>query len=165
MHDAPQDSPSLTPDEAARVLKEIRASQARVVGARPWWPGWYTTGVALYVTGVQFLTEPGTPAAVMAVGLTILTVLLTRLIVALVRGNRPQPHRSLVTAPVVAAFTAWLLSAVAACLVAAIWLSVSGLPYARTYAGLGLTVYMALTGPPVARWITRHMAAKIEASG
>ncbi|MFC4587477.1 hypothetical protein [Sphaerisporangium corydalis] len=163
MDATPEDTAYVTPEEAARSLREIRASQARVVRARPWFPNWYTTGVALVVTGVQFFTEPGTSGAVAVAGLTTLVLVLLGLVAAMVFGNRQRPHRSLVTVKALFVFLVWVWTSVGVCLVAAVALAGAGVPYARTYAGLAMTVLMASTGPVLGRWITRRMAAKIEA--
>ncbi|MDH2429829.1 hypothetical protein [Sphaerisporangium sp. TRM90804] len=163
MNTSPGDAPSITPEEAARSLAVMRASQARIIRGRPWFPGWYTTGVALHVTGIQFLTEPGTSRAVTVTGVIALTAALGGLVVALAVSRRQRPHRSLVTPGILAVFTAWVLLSMAVCWVLALGLTFAEVPYARTYAALAMTAFMAATGPIVARRITGHMAARIEA--
>ncbi|MET8144657.1 hypothetical protein ABZU32_30510 [Sphaerisporangium sp. NPDC005288] len=153
----------ITPEEAARTLREIRESQARVIRARPWFPPWYTTGVALFVTGMQVLTEPGTPGAVTATGIVVLTLALAGSVGAVVLFERQRPHRSLITASALVSFMAWVAVCVGLCLAVALSLSGAGVPYARTYAGLAMTAFMAVTGPLVGRWITRRIAAAVEA--
>ncbi|MFC7385862.1 hypothetical protein [Sphaerisporangium rhizosphaerae] len=153
----------ISPEEAARTLREIRESQARMIRSRPWFPAWYTTGVALFVTGMQFLTEPGTPGAATAAGIVVLTLALTGSVGALVLFERQRPHRSLVTGSILLWFMAWVAVCVGVCLAVALPLSGAGVPYARTYAGLAMTAFMAVTGPLVGRWITRRIAATVEA--
>ncbi|WP_248963679.1 hypothetical protein [Sphaerisporangium perillae] len=162
MSASPEDAAYISPEDAAHSLHEIRAAQAKMVRARPWWPGWYTTGVALYVTGMQYCTEPGTTPAVQVTGITLLSLVLAGLVAAMALSSRQRPHRSLVTPAVLGAFGAWLLVGIALCMVLALALSGAGISYGRTYAGLAMTAYMAVTGPLVARWITRRMAATIE---
>ncbi|MEV7967073.1 hypothetical protein AB0O34_13960 [Sphaerisporangium sp. NPDC088356] len=162
MDATPEDAAYITPEAAARSLREIRASQAGIVRARPWFPTWYPVGVGVYVTGLQFFTEPGTSGLLAVTGTTLLAVALAGLIVVLARTNRQVPHRSLVRPAVVGAFVVWLLVGVAVCMVLAITLSSAEVAYGRTYAGLAVTAFMALTGPAVAFAITRRMAAKIE---
>ncbi|MFC6083942.1 hypothetical protein [Sphaerisporangium aureirubrum] len=163
MDATPEDAAHITPEDAARTLSEIRASQARLIRSRPWFPAWYTTGVGLYVTGIQFFTEPGTSVGVMRTGIGVLTVALIGLVLALVLLGHQRPHRALVTWRVLGIFGAWLVTALVLCFVLALALSAVEVPYARTFAALVMTVYMAVTGPPVARRITRRMAATIEA--
>ncbi|GGL08780.1 hypothetical protein Sme01_12640 [Sphaerisporangium melleum] len=163
MDATPQDAAYISPDEAAHTLREIRTTQARVVRARPWFPAWYTTGVALYVTGVQFATEPGTPMTVTVTWIIALTAALVGLVLALVFLERQRPYRSLVTPGVLGVFLAWVASAVAVGAAFAFPLDGAGVPYARTWATLVMTAYMTVSGPTVARWITRRMASEIEA--
>ncbi|GII80264.1 hypothetical protein Sru01_52460 [Sphaerisporangium rufum] len=163
---APLDAPAIGPEDAARVLREIRAGQARVVRhVGPWFPAWYVTGVGLFVTGVQYLTEPGTAMAPAVIGIIMLTLLLAGLVLllVLVLRRRHRPHRSLVSPGLVAAFVGWVLLAAGGCLVLALRLADAGVPYARAWAGLAMTVFLAATGPWVGRSITRRMAARIEA--
>lgn len=160
----PEDAPYITPEDAARTLREIRTSQARVIRSRPWFPAWYTTGVALYVTGVQFLTEPGTPMNTMTTGIAVLSAALLALVLTLAYRTRRRPHRTLVTPKILAVFAAWLVTAILLCLALALPLDAAGIPYARTYAALVMTVYMAATGSVVARHITDRMAAAIESA-
>ncbi|MEU8266015.1 hypothetical protein AB0B89_02515 [Sphaerisporangium sp. NPDC049002] len=162
MDATPEDAPYISPEAAARSLREIRSSQAGIVRARPWFPTWYPTGVGVYVTGVQFLTEPGSSRPLAVTGITLLTLGLAALVFALARTNRQVPHRSLVRPGLVGAFVAWLLVGVALCLVLAVALTSAEVPYARTCAGLAMTAYLAITGWAVARAITRRIAAKIE---
>ncbi|WP_405141560.1 hypothetical protein OG589_31155 [Sphaerisporangium sp. NBC_01403] len=162
MNATPDDAASITPEAAAHSLREIRASQAGIVRARPWFPTWYPVGVGVYATGLQFFMEPGTSGPLAVTGITLLTVALAGLIVALARTNRQVPHRSLVRPAVVGAFVVWLLVGVAVCMVLAVTLSSAEVAYGRTYAGVAMTAYLAVTGPAVGHAITRRMAAKIE---
>ncbi len=57
-------------EEAARNLATIRETQAKAMRFQPWLPVWFMAGIGLFVTGVQFITEPGIPKPV-AVGLGI----------------------------------------------------------------------------------------------
>ncbi|MEO3810860.1 hypothetical protein ABGB17_17815 [Sphaerisporangium sp. B11E5] len=161
-HVTPQDTAYITPEDAARTLNEIRTSQARLIRSRPWFPAWYTTGVALYVTGIQFLTEPGTPVAATSTGIAVLTLALAALVLTFAFRTRHRPHRALVTWKILAIFATWLATAIALCLVLA--LALSDISYARTYAALAMTAYMTATGPLIARHITNRMAATIEAA-
>ncbi|MFC4532446.1 hypothetical protein [Sphaerisporangium dianthi] len=157
------DAARVTPEEAARTLREIRDSQARVIRARPWFPAWYTTGLALYITGVQFCTERGTPGPVMVAGLIVLTLAMGGMVGAVVFVRRQRPHRSLVTWRLLVSYAAWLMVAIALSTALALPLAMAGVPYARTYAGLTMTAYMAVTGPLIGWWMTRRIAAAIEA--
>ncbi|MGW4643480.1 hypothetical protein ACWEN6_33530 [Sphaerisporangium sp. NPDC004334] len=170
-HTTPQDAAhtpwepasGISPEEAARTLREIRESQARMIRARPWFPAWYPIGVALFVTGMQFLTEPGTPGAATATGIVVLTLALAGSVGALVLFERQRLYRSLVTASVLVTYIAWVAVCVGLCLAVALLLSGGGVPYARTYAGLAMTAFMAVTAPLVGRWISRRIAAAVEA--
>lgn len=152
---------NLTPEEAAHSLAEIRQTQARAVRSRPWFANWYTTGVAVFVTGIQFVTEPGTPRAVAVIGAVLLSAGLGALIAVFVRTRPAVPHRSLMDTASMTIFATWLGAAVVLTLVLALILSAQEIAYARTYAGLAMTVFMAGTGPLVGRWITARMADKI----
>lgn len=152
----------VTPEEAAHRLAEIRRTQARAVGSRPWFPNWYTVGVAVFVTGIQFITEPGTPRAVLVIGAILLPAGLGALMAVFFHTRTAVPHRSLMDGKNWALFIGWLCAAIALCLTLALVLSFQGIPYARTYAGLAMTAFMAGTGPLVTRWITARMAAKLE---
>ncbi|ETK31183.1 hypothetical protein [Microbispora sp. ATCC PTA-5024] len=152
----------MNPDEASRSLATIRATQAKAVGSQPWFPTWYAAGVGLLVTGVQFVTEPGTPVPVTVAGGVALTAALGALVALLVKARRMTAHRSAVSPAGIAAFLVWLLASVGICLAIALRLDAAEVAYARTYAGLAMTGCMAATGPFVARWISGQMARKIE---
>ncbi|MCT9932558.1 hypothetical protein N5079_20365 [Planotetraspora sp. A-T 1434] len=155
-------NPLMNPQEAAQSLADIRRTQAKAVGSQPWFPTWYMVGVGLFVTGAQLVTEPGTPAVVMAAGGGVLAVGLGALIARLVTSRRMTAHRSVLSAAGMAGFALWLALSIGPALALALWMSTREVAYARTYAALGMSAFMALTGPYVARWISRQMAMKIE---
>ncbi|MEZ0076738.1 hypothetical protein [Planotetraspora sp. GP83] len=152
----------MNPEEAARSLSAIRRTQAKAVGSEPWFPTWYAAGVGVFVTGAQFITEPGTPVSVIVGGGLVLTAGLGALIGRLVTSRRMTAHRSLTSPAGMVVFALWLCAGIGLCLALALWLASAEIAYARTYAGLVMTAFMAATGPYVARWISRQMVLKIE---
>ncbi|GAA4565425.1 hypothetical protein [Planotetraspora kaengkrachanensis] len=149
-------------DEAARSLATIRDTQTRAVRSQPWFPTWYVVGVALFVTGIQFVTEPGMPVAVGGVFGVLLVAALGALVGVFVKTRRMTAHRSLLSPGEFVLFGVWLAACVALCLVLALRLQAAEIAYARTYAALVMTVFMAATGPLVARGISRRIARNIE---
>jgi hypothetical protein len=153
----------MNPEEAAQNLATIRRTQAKAIGSEPWFPTWYAVGVGLYVTGIQCVTEQGTPVPVTVGGAVLLSAALGALIALLVKTRRITAHRSLLSSAVIA-FTTWLLVAIAITFVLALVFESREVAYGRTYAALVMTAWMAATGPFVARLISRRMARKIEES-
>ncbi|MEW9534120.1 hypothetical protein [Microbispora sp. NPDC049125] len=151
----------MDPEEAARSLATIRNTQVRTLESEPWFPTWYTVGVGVVVTGVQFVTEPGTSTPVIVGASVLLTAALGALVGTLVRTRRVQAHKSLIPAAL-ATFLAWMFVLVGVCLVIAFRLDALEVAYGRTWAALTMTALMAVTGPFVSRWIARQMARKIE---
>ncbi|OPG11887.1 hypothetical protein [Microbispora sp. GKU 823] len=144
----------MNPEEAARSLATIRQTQAKALSAEPWFPTWYGVGVGLFVTGMQFVTEPGTPVPVtVAVGL-LLFAGLGALVAVLVRTRRIKAHRSLTRPKMIAALMAWIGTAIALCLALAFAIDAAGVAYARTYAALVMTAYLLVTGPLAGRLLT-----------
>ncbi|GII57015.1 hypothetical protein Pth03_54040 [Planotetraspora thailandica] len=152
----------MNPDEAARSLATIRETQTRAVTAQPWFPTWYVIGVSLFVTGMQAVTEPGTPVPLSAGLGIVLCAGLGALVAVLVKTRRMTAHRSLQSGGGFAVFGGWLVLCFCLCLALALRLDAAGISYARTYAALAMTAFIAATGPLVARRISRLIARKIE---
>lgn len=144
----------MDPEEAARNLATIRQTQVKALSAQPWMPTWYGVGVGLFVTGVQFVTEPGTPIPV-TVGLGLLLCAgLGALVAVLVRTRRIKAHRSLTGPKMVAALLAWVSVGIGICMALALLLDGAGVAYARTWAALVMTAYLYVTGPLAGRRLT-----------
>ncbi|WP_182883430.1 hypothetical protein [Microbispora sp. H10949] len=149
-------------EEAERSLALIRRTQAKAVRSQAWFPAWYAAGVGLFVTGVQFVTEPGTPVVVMMVTGLLLAAGMGALIALLVRTRTMTAHRSLVRANVMTLFMLWLALGIGLCLAVAFRLDAAEVAYARTYAGLVMTAFLLVTGPFVGRWMSAMLARRIE---
>jgi hypothetical protein len=152
----------MNPDEAARSLATIRETQTRAVRAQPWFPTWYVVGVCLFVTGIQVVTEPGVPGLLSAGAGVLLCAGLGALVAALVKTRRMTAHRSLQSAGGFAVFGGWLALCVGICMALALRLAAAEIAYARTYAALAMTAFVAATGPFAARGISRLIARRIE---
>ncbi|WP_169948780.1 hypothetical protein [Microbispora sp. H11081] len=152
----------MDPEEAARSLATIRQTQVKAVRSQPWFPAWYGVGVGLFVTGVQFVTEPGTPVPVTVITSVLLCAGLGALIAAFVRTRTMTTHRSLMRADAIAVFAVWLLLSIGICFAVAFRLSAAEVAYARTYAGLVMTAFQLVTGPLVGRWVSVLLARGIE---
>ncbi|WP_432926037.1 hypothetical protein ACQPZZ_34570 [Microbispora sp. CA-135349] len=152
----------MNPEEAAQSLATIRRTQAKALRSEPWFPHWYTTGVGVFVTGGQFVTEPGTPIPVMIGGGLVLLTGMVILAFLMVRRRKMSAHRSLMTGSGSVAFAVWLVGSIALDIALTFWLTFAEVPYGRTYGALAMTVFMAATGPFVARWISDRMARRVE---
>ncbi|MGI5154691.1 hypothetical protein [Microbispora sp. CA-102843] len=152
----------MNPEEAARSLATIRQTQAKAVRSRPWFPTWYVVAVGLFVTGVQFVTEPGTPVPVTVITGVLLAAGMGALIAVFVRTRAMTTHRSLMRVDAVAVFVLWLLLGIGMCLAVAFRLHAAEVAYARTYAGLVMTAFQLVTGPFVGRWVAALLARGIE---
>ncbi|MEV7009699.1 hypothetical protein [Streptosporangium sp. NPDC051022] len=152
---------SVSPEDAARALSDIHATQARAIRSEPFFPTWFVTGVALFATGVSFLSEPGTPPLTTGVGVVVLTAALVAMVFGLARGGRMRAHRSLITRTAMTGYLCWVLASVAVALLVALPLGTREVAYAGTYGCLAMTAFMTATSPLVARWISRRIAGAI----
>ncbi|MBB2913539.1 hypothetical protein FHS43_004843 [Streptosporangium becharense] len=153
---------NISPEDAARSLADARAVQAQALRAEPSFPTWFTTGVGLFATGIAFVTEPGTPPAVIVPALVVLTGVLVAMVLRLARGARLRVHRSVIEREAMLGYTGWVLASVAVAFAVAFPLAGAGVRYAGGYGCLAMTAFMAATGPFVARWISRRLAARAE---
>ncbi|MEV4455292.1 hypothetical protein [Microbispora sp. NPDC049633] len=152
----------MNPEEAAQSLAAIRQTQAKAVRSQPWFPAWYAVGVGLFVTGVQFVTEPGTPVPVTVITGVLLCAGMGALIAVFIRTRTMTTHRSLMRADALAVFAVWLFVSIGICLAVAFRLSAAEVAYARTYGGLAMTGFQLVTGPFVGRWVSALLARGIE---
>ncbi|GAT69753.1 hypothetical protein PS9374_05430 [Planomonospora sphaerica] len=159
---ATPESMDLSPEEAARALSGIRATQARAVRTTPWFPTWFVVGIGLSVTLIQVSADPLTPVPLRIACAVLAAAGIAGSSIAIGRSGRMRAHRSVISAAGMLGYTGWLLALIACTVAAAVFLTLSGVPYGATYACLGMTAAMALTGPLVARWISGRNAAKIE---
>ncbi|MFI6508481.1 hypothetical protein ACIBCT_12820 [Streptosporangium sp. NPDC050855] len=153
---------SISPEDAARTLADVRTTQARALRAEPWFPAWYPVGVALFATGVTFVSEPGTDPAVTAGGIVVLTIALVGLVLRLTLTARMRAHRSLLEPAALTGFVVWVLASVGVAFAVAFPLDAAGVAYSGTYGCLVMTAFMAATGPLVGRWISSRLAAGVE---
>ncbi|GAA2913894.1 hypothetical protein GCM10010517_80440 [Streptosporangium fragile] len=153
---------NISPEDAARSLADARTTQARALRAEPSFPAWFTTGVALFATGVTFATEPGTAPAVTVTVIVALTAALVAMTLKLALGSRMRAHRSVIERGAMLGYAGWVLSSVAVAFAVAFPLAGAEVRYAGTYGCLVMTAFMAATGPLVARWISRRLAARVE---
>jgi hypothetical protein len=152
---------SISPEDAARALSGIRGVQAQAIRSEPFFPAWFTVGVALFATGVSFFTEPGTSPLTTATGIAVLTVALAAMVFRLARGTRMRTHHSLIKPETVSGYVCWVLVSVAVALAVALPLNAREVAYAGVQGCLAMTVFMAATGPLIARWMSRRTADAI----
>ncbi|WP_055480709.1 hypothetical protein [Sphaerimonospora mesophila] len=151
-------------EEAARNLATIRETQAKAMRFQPWLPVWFMAGIGLFVTGVQFITEPGIPKPV-AVGLGIvLAAGMGALVAVFAKTRRMTLSGRMATSAMLPVYLPWLFVGIGLNLGVVFLLGGMDVPFGRTYAGLSLTAYFALGSPLISRWIARRMARKLEAS-
>jgi drug/metabolite transporter (DMT)-like permease len=159
---ATPEEPSVNADEAAQSLATIRDTQTRAVRSQPWFPTWYVVGVSLFVAGMQLVTEPGVPGPLSGGVAVLLCAVLGAMVAVLVKTRRMTAHRSLLPPGGFVVFGVWLAACVALCLILALRWHTAEIAYARTYAALVMTAFVAATGPLVSRGISRMIARKIE---
>ncbi len=152
----------MDPEEAAQSLATIRQTQVKAVRSRPWFPTWYVVAVGMFVTGVQFVTEPGTPVPVTVITGVLLFAGMGALIAVFVRTRAMTTHRSLIRMDAMALFALWLFLSIVICLAVAFRLDATEVAYARTYGGLAMTAFQLATGPFVGRRISALLARGIE---
>ncbi|GAA5049132.1 hypothetical protein HNP84_004341 [Thermocatellispora tengchongensis] len=155
---------TVPPEDAARDLADTRALQARALPAEPSFPAWFTTGVALFATGVAFLTEPGTPALLTGIGVAALAAALAAMVFLVARAGRLRLHRDLIKPAPMAGFTGWVLACAGLALAVALHLHTREVAYAGTYGCLAMTAFIAVTSPFLARWMSRRIAGAIRAA-
>ncbi|MGC5014755.1 hypothetical protein ACLQ2R_28650 [Streptosporangium sp. DT93] len=156
---------SISPEDAARTLADVRTTQARALLAEPWFPAWYPVGVALFCTGIVFVSEPGTEPAVTIGGVVVLTIALVGLVLKLALTARMRAHRSLLESASLTGFVLWVMVSMGVAFAVTFPLEAAGVAYSGTYGCLTMTVFMAATGPFVGRWISRRLAARVERAG
>ncbi|MFC0865733.1 hypothetical protein ACFHYQ_25885 [Sphaerimonospora cavernae] len=153
----------MNPEEAAQNLATIRETQVRAVGSHRWFPAWYMAGIGLFVTGIQFVTEPGAGSPVKAVVAALLAAGLGALAAVFVGTRRMTVDNGLAWPAFLPVFLPWLAVGLGLALGSAFFFSAMEVPYGRTYGGLAFTAFMAATSPLISRWVARRMARKLEA--
>ncbi|MBG0815145.1 hypothetical protein [Planomonospora sp. ID82291] len=159
---ATPESMDLSPEEAARALSGIRATQARAVRSTPWFPAWFVVGIGLSVTLIQVASDPLTPLPLRIAGIVLAVAGITGCSIAVGRSGSMRAHKSVLDMAGFAGYMVWVFSLVGLTVAFALFLAAREVPYAATWACLTLTAVMGLTGPLLARWISRRNAAKIE---
>ncbi|GAA4203156.1 hypothetical protein GCM10022252_60320 [Streptosporangium oxazolinicum] len=155
----------ITPEEAARTLDQVRETRRRVLrAAPPTFPAWYPVVVWGFVTGMQFVTE--VPSfrwlwvAVVALWAGLAVAVFT--FVREVRNASLRPHSSVMDPWAWVGFTGWLVATCLGSVVLALWFKDLDLAYPRTLMGVTMTVIVAITSPPLARWMSRRTARRAE---
>ncbi|GAA3442098.1 hypothetical protein [Planomonospora venezuelensis] len=161
MNTTPQNA-DLSPEEAARALSDIRATQARAVRSTPWFPAWFVIGIGLSVTCILAASDPLTPVPMRIAGIVLATAGITGCSVAVGRSGSMRAHKSVTDAGGLIGYFVWVLSIVGLTIPFALFLAWRDVPYAAACAGLAMTAAMGLTGPFLARWISGRNASKIE---
>jgi hypothetical protein len=159
---ATPESMDVSPEEAARALSGIRATQARAVRATPWFPTWFVVGIGLSVTLIQVAGDPLTPLPLRIAGIVLAAAGITGCSIAVGRSGSMRAHRSVHDAAGIIGYIVWIMLLVGLTVAFALILGTREVPYAATWACLAMTAVMGLTGPLLARWISRRNAAKIE---
>ncbi|WP_449064958.1 hypothetical protein [Planomonospora algeriensis] len=156
------ESMDLSPEEAARALSGIRATQAQAVRATPWFPIWFPVGLGLSITLIQASSDSLTPVPLRIAGIVLAVALLTGVSIAVGRSGRMRAHKSVVDTGAVWGYMAWVLGITLPGVALGIFLGLRGVAYGPAFTFLGVTAILGLTGPLVARWVSRRNAAKIE---
>ncbi|WP_055480269.1 hypothetical protein [Sphaerimonospora mesophila] len=151
----------MKPEEAAENLANIRRTQAKAVTQR-WFPAWYLGGIGLFLTGLQFITEPGIPNLVrVGVGISIFLGL-GALIAVLARTRRMTAGSGLAWPAFLPVFLPWFSVGIGLMLGLMFLFNTMGMTYWRTFGSLAFAVYLALGSPLISRWSSRRMARKLE---
>ncbi|GIH91387.1 hypothetical protein ACFFMN_30945 [Planobispora siamensis] len=152
----------LSPEEAARALSGIRATQARAVRSTPWFPTWFVIGIGLSITLIQFAADPLTSLPLRVAGLVLAVAGITGCSIVIGRSGKMRTHKSVVEAGGLLGYFVWVIALVIFAVALALVLAALDIPYAATWACLAMTAVMGLTGPILARWISRRIADKLE---
>ncbi|MEU8385673.1 hypothetical protein [Streptosporangium sp. NPDC048865] len=157
----------ITPEEAARTLEQVRETQRKVLrAAPPMFPAWYPVAVWVFVTGMQFVTEIPSAGwiwgavAALSAGLAAAVLKFVRD----VRNAKLRPHSSVMDPWAWAGFAGWVVVTGLSALPMAFWLGDLGVAYPRTLMGVIMTVIVAITSPPLARWMSGRTARRAEAA-
>ncbi|GGS65024.1 hypothetical protein GCM10010156_24920 [Planobispora rosea] len=161
MNTTPHDA-HISPEEAARTLSGIRATQARAVRSTPWFPAWFVVGIGLSVTCILASSDPATPVPLRVAGILLAVAGIAGCSIALSRGGSMRAHKSVTDAAGLVGYFVWVFAIAGLTVAFALFLAFREVPFAAAWAGLAMTAVMGLTGPLLARWISRRNAAKIE---
>ncbi|MBG0833411.1 hypothetical protein HS041_37560 [Planomonospora sp. ID67723] len=153
-----------SPEEAALALSGIRATQARAVGSTPWFPTWFVVGIGLSVTCILAASDPFAPIPIplRIAGMVLAMAGIAGCSVAVGRSGSMRPHKSVTDAVGLIGYFVWIFSIAGLTVAFTLFLGSLEVPFASACAGLAMTATMGLTGPLLARWVSRRNASKIE---
>ncbi|XVQ84777.1 hypothetical protein ACQP2K_39150 [Microbispora siamensis] len=152
----------MNPEEAARSLATIRQTQAKAMKSQPWLPTWFIVGIGLFVTGILFVSEPGTPVPVI-VGSAILFCAAMGALTAVFAKTRPMTvNDPAIKRAFSAVYLPWLAGGILLGYAVSFPLAAAHVPYGMACGGLALTLYFALGSRAVSRAIARRAARRFE---